>query len=150
MKIRPDFSSGIDESDLDTDNIDVREVDNEARWKVRSATTTGTLSSGATITLTNLIPAESNLFGVTARVTTLITGPTSWLLGVTGDTNQWGDTLALTKGTTVDFSDYTGTKPPEFFAAATSILITRGSASDFTAGVVRVTIFYYTVTAPTS
>lgn len=116
---------------------------------IQSATTTGTLSSGATITLTNLIPAGSLVMGVVARVTTEITGPTSWLLGVSGDTNQWGDILALPAGTTVDYADITGTSPPEFFAAATSVLITRGSASDFTAGVVRVTILFVNVTAPT-
>ncbi len=117
---------------------------------LESSQAVGTLSSGATITLSNLIPAASLLQAVSARVTTAITGPTSWLLGVSGDTNQWGDTLALTKDTTVDYSDYTGTKPPEFFAAATSVLITRGSASDFTAGAVRVVVHYFTVTAPTA
>ena len=113
-------------------------------------TGSGAMSSGATITLSNAIPAGCILMGVTARVTTTITGPTSWLLGVIGDTNQWGDTLVLTAGTTVDLTDLVGTSPPEFFAAATDILITRGSASDFTAGVVSVTVHYIDMTAATS
>lgn len=110
---------------------------------------TSAMTSGATITLTDLIPADSLVMAVVARVTTTITGPTSWLLGVSGDTNQWGDILALAAGTTVDYADYTNVKPPEFFAAATSVLITRGSASDFTAGVVRVTVIYFDATPPT-
>ena len=117
---------------------------------IRAATTTGTLSSGATITLSSLIPADSLVFAVTARVTTAIEGPTSWLLGVTGDTDQWGTTISINVNTVVDYDNYTGTKPPEFFATATDVLITRGSATDFTAGVVRVVVHYIDATAPTS
>lgn len=118
---------------------------------LQATTTTGAMT-GTTVTLTNLIPAGSLVLGVTARVLTSITGPTSWQLGITSHTDRFGTTLALTAGTTVNsvVSGEADMLFPHYYTSATSVLLTRGSATDFTAGNVRVTVHYISLTPATS
>ena len=119
---------------------------------IKQATTTTGAMTGTTVTLTGLIPAGSLVIGVTARVTTLVAGPTSWMIGITSDTDKFGTGLALAANTTL--TSLVGAASDSLFpfyrVAATDVLITRGSASDFTAGNIRVTVHYISLTPATS
>ena len=106
------------------------------------------LSSGSTYTFTNLIPAGSLVVGVTIRVNTLITGATSISIGDGTDADRWGAGIAVAAGTTTTLANATITTPP-IYAAATSVVLTA-AGSDFTAGVVRATVHYISLTAATS
>ena len=63
------------------------------------------------------------------------------------DADRWGTGIAVTAGTTTTGANFTVTTPFHY-AAATSVVIT-GAGGDFTAGVVRVTVHYVSLTAPT-
>ena len=102
------------------------------------ATTTG--MSGATITLTNIIPAGAVVVGVTCKVTTAITGATSFQLGTAADPDRFGAAIAITLGATSDNQNWTsGTV--ECFPSATSLILTANS-SNFTGGAVYVSVQY--------
>jgi len=102
---------------------------------------TGALS-GASGSITGLIPAGSLVFGVISRVTVLAVGPTQFLIGYSGDTNAWGNNIAVAAGTTTTFADFTsGTASPLYFASATDVVITKVT-TDFSAGKVRCMVIY--------
>lgn len=102
-----------------------------------------TLAAAATSDTTIQIPAGAVVTHVTGRVTTLITGATSFDVGVAGATSRYGDDVAVAATTTFVGPD------PRAYTAATSIRFTA-NGSNFTAGVVRVDIHYKLATAPTS
>jgi hypothetical protein len=109
--------------------------------------------TGATVTATNFIPAGAIVMSLCARVTTLITSGAgvSWDLGHAGDTDEWGTGLAFAAGTTVDSTDWTaGTNAGINYPAATSVILDCDGANTFTAGAVRLSMWYYETTAPTS
>jgi hypothetical protein len=115
-------------------------ADNFQRLAVTSATATLTAMSGASVTATALIPDGAVVVGVTARVTTAITGATGFEIGTAGDPDRWGDITGTAVGTTSDNRDWTaGTI--ECFTAATDVVITA-KTSDFTAGAMRVVVHY--------
>lgn len=114
----------------------------------KAATTLLTGMSGATVTATNLIPAGSLVLGVTCRVTTLITGASSFDVGDGTTVDNWGNNIALTSGTTTSIADFTAASP-DFYTASTSVVLTAVT-SNFTAGAVRVTVHYITLTPPAS
>jgi hypothetical protein len=107
-----------------------------------------TALSGATVTATNLIPAGSFVVGVNVRVTTLITGATSFNIGDGSDADRWGATIAVGAGTTTSIVNYTANGFGQFAAANNVVLTANGS--NFTAGAVRITVYYVSLTAPTS
>lgn len=115
---------------------------------LRQATALVSTPSGATVTATDLIPAGSVVLGVTVRVTTLMTGATAFDVGDGSDADRWGDDIAVAAGTTTTNANTTITAVP-IYAAATSVVLTAVT-SDFTAGAVRITVHYLSLTAPTS
>lgn len=109
-----------------------------------------TLSAAGTHTFTSIIPAGATVVGVTTRVTTTITGCTSIQIGDGTDADRFGNAIALTSGTTTTNADWTITSTP-IYAAATNIVITAvGGGASFTAGAMRVCVYYLAPTAPTS
>jgi len=107
-----------------------------------------TTTAAATAVSTDFFPANSLVLALNARVKTILAGPTSWLLGNETDDNAFGDTLALAAGTLTNWADWTAVKPL-LVAAEENLVITRGSATDFTAGgVVAVTAWILSTTAP--
>ena len=100
--------------------------------------------SGATVTATNLIPANCILLGVTARVTTAITGATTFDIGDGTTANRFGDDIAIALNTTAN-----NCIAPALVTAATNVVLTA-NGSDFTGGAVRLTAHYMTLVAPTS
>ncbi len=115
---------------------------------VKSATVVKSAMVGATVTATNLIPAGATVIGVTVRVTTLITGATSFDIGDGSDIDAWGATVAVALNTTTDGTDFTWTGP-QAYASANSIVLTANGSS-FTAGAVRITVHYIDFTPATS
>lgn len=102
--------------------------------------------SGATATWTAAIPAGSLFLGVTSRVTTLITGATSFKIGDGSDVDRWGATVAVAAGTTSGIPEFTITSPV-YYAAATNIVLTA-NGSNFTAGAVRLAVYYTLLDPP--
>lgn len=108
-----------------------------------------TLALAGTSDTAILIPANALVKYVSVRVTTLITGCTTFDYGVAGDATRYGTGLALTAGTTNVGPDSGGFA--RYYPAATAIRFTAvGGGASFTAGVIRVTIHYETATAATS
>jgi hypothetical protein len=92
--------------------------------------------SGASTSASLQIPANCIVLAVGARVTTTVTGATSFEIGVAGNLSQFGSGLSLPAGST----NY-GLIGPTAFYSATTIIITATSGS-FTAGQVRLSIAY--------
>jgi hypothetical protein len=114
-----------------------------------------TLSTGGTTTDTaaNLLPADSYIESVTARVTTTVATATSWQLGdatTAGRFTAAQSGAQLTAGATVVglvHCDVTGAGGPRQTAAAKVRITTVGTPS---AGALRITSYYRTFVAPTS
>jgi len=104
--------------------------------------------SGATHTFTNLIPAGALVLGVTTRVTTAVTGATTFDVGDGTDVDRWANATAITLDSTTDGTDFT-IQSPQYYQAATSVVLTA-NGSNFTGGVVRATVHYISFTAETS
>lgn len=100
--------------------------------------------SGASVTAPTQIPNGALVLAVSARVTTAITGATSFEVGVSGTLGQFGSGLGITLGSTNE-----GMIGPTGFYAATSIILTA-AGGNFTAGAVRLSVMYLTFTPPTS
>jgi hypothetical protein len=90
--------------------------------------------SGASVTASVPIPADCIVLAVGARVTTAITGATSYEVGVSGNLSQFGSALATAAG-----SSNFGLIGPTAFYNNTSLIITAAGGS-FTAGQVRLSI----------
>ena len=119
-----------------------------------------TLSTvGATTDTTMQIPANSLVLGVTVRVTTGITGIDSTALQFGDSTTaaRFGTIAAFTAGTTgVGLAHLQGGISTDaagpIVTSATAVRLTLSGGTDNTpsAGAVRVTIHYISLTAPTS
>jgi len=119
-----------------------------------------TLSTvGATTDTTIQIPANSLVLGVTVRVTTGITGIDSTALQFGDSTTaaRFGSIAAFTAGTTgVGLNHLQGgistdaTGPIVTSATAVRLTLSGGTDNTPSAGAVRVTIHYISLTAPTS
>jgi len=124
-----------------------------ALLELKTKTVEVTGLSGASGTAAGFIPANCVLVGLCARVTTLITsgdGATTFELGISGDADRWGTTIAFGAGTLVEAADWTsGTVAGTPYAAAADVII-AASANTFSAGAVRLVIWYYDITAPTA
>ena len=90
------------------------------------------------------IPARAMVFGVTARVTTALTGTlTSWTLGVAGSENRYGSSLGLSLGS---YAEGITSAPTTHYSADPVVLTATGG--DFAAGTVRVAVHYFALTPP--
>jgi hypothetical protein len=100
--------------------------------------------TGATRTATALIPANCIVIGVSCRVTTAITGATSFDIGDGTTANLFADDVAVALGTTSNL-----VITPRVYSAATNVVCTA-NGGNFTAGAVRLTVHYMRIVAPTS
>ena len=136
-------ASGVDISgDTSTGNVSGSFVN------IRSATTELTGLTGATVTASSLIPDGALIVGVTVRVTTTITGATSFDIGDGTDVDRWGVTIGLPSGTTTTGADFTSGTVEILLAAGDVVLTANGP--DFSAGAVRIVAYYMDLTAPTA
>ena len=110
------------------------------------------VGGGITETLTSAIPANSYVFGVQSKIKTTITMTTgvSFLIGVTGDTNRFGDHTALTQNDVQTPGDHEieAHGLGRYYNTATNILLT-GNAGTFDAvGLISVIIYFVDLSPP--
>lgn len=145
-----------DDQTVKTYNSATQQTTNGAQWIQGQIYESITLSTGGSTTdsATNLLPANSVLIGVTARVTTTIATATDWKLGDATTAGRFtAANSTLTAGTTSVGSVHltTGiasTTTGMFQAAAAKLRITTTGTPS--AGVIRVTVFYSQFVPPTS
>ncbi len=103
-----------------------------------------TLAAGAVSVTSNVIPSHAQVIGVTARVTTAITGAgvSSWSLGVSGAINRYGSGLGL--GLNAFAKGATG---PLTYWADTALEITADAGS-FNGGAVRLAVHFVELKVP--
>lgn len=108
--------------------------------------------AGANYTFAGAFPAGCRQIGVAGRITTTITGdagPTTLEVGDHGsaDPNRYATALALAAGTT--FADVATADPGGWNAAARDVVVAL-AAGNFTAGVLKIYVFYVACFAPLS
>ncbi len=97
--------------------------------------------SGATTATTNIIPAGATVESVATTTTTTITGATGYQVGDGSDADRWGDKTGTAIGTNTGSTDYTA--DPRWWTAAARAVTLTAKTSNFTGGVVQVTVFYW-------
>lgn len=132
-------------------------TNNQSSWTHGVATELLTLNTGGLTTdsAANLLPANSIIEAVACRITTTITATTNWAVGDPTTSNRFSSPNAtLTAGTTsVGLNHWSGAiatlaaGPSQ--AAADKVRITCTGANPG-AGVIRLTVWYRTIVAPTS
>lgn len=122
---------------------------NGSTLNIKSATVLKSALSGATVTATALIPAGSLVLGVVARVTTLITGATTFKIGDGTTADLWGATVAVALNTVTTGTSFKAATGPVFYPAATDVVLTA-NGSNFTAGAVRLEVWYISQSGPTA
>jgi hypothetical protein len=88
------------------------------------------------------IPDRAIVLGVSSRTTLAITGATSYGIGIAGNTTQFGNLL----GTAPD-STNVGVIGPNAFYADTRVRVTA-NGGNFTAGKVRLVVYFLEMSAP--
>lgn len=102
--------------------------------------------SGASVETADagFIPDRAIVLGVAARTTLAITGATSYGVGVAGNTTQFGNLLSIALGST-----NVGVIGPAGFYADTKVRVTANGGS-FTAGKVRLIVYFLEMSAPSA
>ena len=90
------------------------------------------------------IPNRAIVLGVASRTTLAITGATSYAVGTAANTTQFGDLLGTALGST-----NIGVIGPTGFYADTKVRVTANGGS-FTAGKVRLVVYFVEMSAPTA
>lgn len=107
--------------------------------------------SGATTDSTAQIPANSLVLGLTWRVTTSITfggGGATWQAGISGDTDRFqAASSSVTEDDTGVGLNHHGTAGNLVNTTAQSVRFAPDTGT-FSAGAIRVTLFYISFTAP--
>jgi len=110
---------------------------------IKSAEIDVTLTAGSSVTTPVVFPSRSIVYGVTGRVITEVTGTvTTWDLGVSGDTQRFGNGLGLVVNTTVN-----GPAAPIVYWTPTPLEITA-VGGDFASGTVRLVAHYAELVLP--
>lgn len=138
---------GLDTTAVWTKNHEWSET-NGQKLGLKKLTELTTIGTGATTSTAIQIPAGAVALAVSVRCTVSIPGTATMTIGdgVTAAKFNTGASIASSAGTTDP-----GTKAgPTYYAAATAIVITPNATPSTNAGRVRVTIFYYDSTPPTS
>ncbi len=105
-----------------------------------------TIAAAAFTDTTIQVPAGAIAIGASVRVTTIIPTAATFDVGVAGATTRYGTGLLVAAGTTNP-----GTNDAlRFYSASTSIRFTPNLQPLAATGVVRTTIYYLTITPPTS
>ena len=119
---------------------------NYQRTSIKTLRESSGALSGATYVSTIAIPAYAVLIGVTTRVTTTITGATTYDVGDGTDVDLWGAAIGVAAGSQSRTADFTAVAATG--AAATSRTVTlTANGSNFTGGVVEICLHYLTTEA---
>jgi hypothetical protein len=121
-------------------------ADNFQRMSIKTLRESSGALSGATYVTTIAIPAYANLIGVTTRVTTAVTGATTYDVGDGSDVDLWGAAIGVALGSQSRTADFTAVAAVG--AAATSRTVTlTANGSNFTGGVIEICLHYLTTEA---
>lgn len=133
--------------------LEETQIFRDATYKSGISLKTATVSlncstAAGTCTATNLIPAGSTVLGVAIRVTTLFAGCTTFQVGDGTDADRWGNAIAVAAGTTTTGANFTAGGAISYPAATSVVLTAVGGGADFTAGVARIVVTYFSNEAP--
>jgi hypothetical protein len=119
-----------------------------SKVRYREVTSLPTLT-GATVTLTNFLPATVWVWGVVIEVLEQITGTlTTFDVGTVADPNLWGSGILLVPQTRTTSDDYTAVGAMGFFnLTALDIQLDADGANAFAGGSIRVTAMLSDITA---
>jgi hypothetical protein len=98
--------------------------------------------SGSSVTTALTIPAGALVIGVSARVTTAITGATGFALGISGEPAAFGSGFGIGAGSLAQLPI-----PPRAFALATPVRVSAEGGS-FTGGALRLACHTLSIGAP--
>lgn len=110
---------------------------------IASVTTAVTLS-GASTSTGNVIPAGATVVDIATSTTTTITGASGYTVGDGSDVDRYGDITGTAVGTNSGSTNYTA--DPRWWTNAARAVILTAKTSNFTGGVVQVTVFYRSAT----
>lgn len=96
--------------------------------------------SGATTSTGNVIPAGATVLEVSTTTTTTITGATGYQVGDGTTATRYGDITGTAVGTSSGNANYTA--DPRWWTNAARAVILTAKTSNFTGGVVQVSILY--------
>ena len=119
---------------------------NFQRMSIKTLRESSGALSGATYVSTIAIPAYAVLIGVTTRVTTAITGATSYSVGDGSDVDLWGATIGVTLGSQSRTANFTAVAATGAAVASRTVTLTA-NGSNFTGGVVEICLHYLTTEA---
>lgn len=100
--------------------------------------------SGATVSAANAVPAGALVVACAVRVTTAITGATSFSVGYAGAASAFGSGLSTAADSTNN-----GLIGPNPVYSATGVVLTA-AGGNFSGGAVRLSLMYLSVTPPAS
>ena len=126
---------------------------NAAAIRISSNSELLATTSGGTVTTSGLIPAGVRVLFVVGRVTTAVTtssATNTFDVGDSGDADRYGAAIAGALNTTVDETDATADPEGVWSASGREVILDAAGAETFTAGAVRVTVFYLDPTPPGS
>ncbi|HEY7229435.1 MAG TPA: DUF2793 domain-containing protein [Pseudolabrys sp.] len=109
------------------------------RAKEEELTLTGPFTETANA---SFIPDRAVVLGVASRTTLPIAGATSYGVGVSGNSTQFGDLLGIASGSTNN-----GVIGPTAFYANTKVRVTA-NGGNFTAGKVRLIVYFVEMSVP--
>ena len=125
----------------------VNATNGQALTLIQTLTELTTIAAAATTDTTIQMPAASVVLAVAVRVTTVIPTAATFTVGDSGSAARFSTTTVSTAATSTD----PGTKAGAYYnASALSVRITPNSQPADNSGRVRVVIYYYTATPPTS
>ena len=125
---------------------------NSAYCRLQSISEEITIDAAATsVSATNLLPADSFIVGIVGRVTTVIPTAATFDVGATGvSANGVADDIAVAAGTQFNSLAHATQLAPFAQNAANTLTITPNLTPGDNTGRLRVTVFYYDLTAPGS
>lgn len=102
--------------------------------------TTAVTLAGASTGTGNVIPAGATVVDVATTTTTTITGATGYQVGDGVTATRYGDITGTAVGTASGSTNYTA--DPRWWSSAARAITLTAKTSNFTGGVVQVTVFY--------
>lgn len=119
---------------------------NYQRMSIKTLRESSGALSGASYTTTIAIPAYANLIGVTTRVTTAVTGATTYDVGDGTDVDLWGAAVGVALGSQSQTANFTAVGAVGASATSRTVTLTA-NGSNFTGGVVEICLHYLTTEA---
>jgi hypothetical protein len=101
--------------------------------------------TGTITTATTALPAGAIVYGVSARVITILAGSdgiVSWALGHAGDTDKWGAALDIAATTTSAGANFTDGSALVVGAAAAGVTFSGTGGKIIDSGAITITVYY--------